>query len=525
MSVDSDRRDGGCGAPGAGTWARSWLFATTVTALYAAIVITVSVYHEPWRDEVVPLSIARSAPSMAEMAAALKFEGHPILWYVVVREAYTLVGQTWALKAASLACAIGAIFLFMLSPLPWWLRCLFTFSLFPLWQYSVVNRGYGLEMLLLFAFCGLYPRRREHPLRLGLVLAALANTELLGFIIAVAGAAAAVVDGWLNGTGWRRRVRDPWLVLAAAVCVAGLALAFAIGFPDSGHTGPRIRTLDLRRLAAGVGHALVQPAAHAGGLSILPAPSAWVWAYFVYLTRRPAVLCFGAVALIGIEASFQLVWGPAPWHLGNILLVILATLWLAASAPDLNPVASPRLERARTWLGRILAGGGALLLTQQLLMGLFMVTLDLRQDYSSSPHLAQALRSDPALADAVVIGEPDSWITSLPYYADNRIYLPRERVYRAWGRYTAARQSAYDLDALLATAREVRDRCGCPVVIVLGWEVDKPGVRTLYGGSPYEETFAITPEARDAFLAATRRVANLRGPTITDEKYDVYVLR
>jgi hypothetical protein len=63
------------------------------------------------------------------------------------------------------------------------------------------------------------------------------------------------------------------------------------------------------------------------------------------------------------------------------------------------------------------------------------------------------------------------------------------------------------------------------VVITLGYDLERPGAYTNFGGSRFEERFRITPEARDAFLAATQPLARLRGPTLTDENYDVFVLR
>src|SRR5262249_23136150 len=131
---------------------------------------------------------------------------------------------------------------------------------------------------------------------------------------------------------------------------------------------------------------------------------------------------------------------------------------------------------------------------------------------------------DPGLANAVVMGEPDPPLWSLPYYADNRIYLAREGAYRAWGIFAPPRRVAYDLDALLAAARGVRVERDCPVVITLGWGLDATATHTIFRDTPFEETFTIDGASRAAFLAATRPLARL-DQTMTDERYDVYVLR
>ena len=58
-----------------------------------------------------------------------------------------------------------------------------------------------------------------------------------------------------------------------------------------------------------------------------------------------------------------------------------------------------------------------------------------------------------------------------------------------------------------------------------GNNLEETGLHTRHPGTRYEETFAIAPEARDEFRAATRVLAKLTGPTVTDERYDVYLLR
>jgi len=513
----ADGRAAGVAAPGKRA-------ATRITILFALVVLIVSAAHEPWRDEVVPLSIARNTASLREMIEQLRFEGHPILWYLILRDTYAIVGQTWVLKIASVGSAIGAIVLFMRSPLALWLKTLFAFSFVPLYQMSVVSRPYGLGMLLLFAFCSLYPRRRERPIALALVLAALTNTHLFGAILALAAGASLLFEAVWSGWDWRGYLRDRRLVCAVGVYVVGLALAAAVALPDPSYRGTNVAGLGLEGIAERVMLSIEQPAAHAGWSFIIPAPSVWAWAYFVYLIPRPALLCFAAAATIGMEVFFRVVVLPTGWNVGALLLVAIATMWMDASGSTPAIALSPRLDRVRHWLGRLLAAAITVVLVGHVLMALVFVRAELTRDHSANRRLAQAIHADPSLANAVVISEPEWLVTSLPYYADNTIYLPREGVFRSWLRFGPRRRVASDLDALLAAAREVHAQCSCPVIVAMGWDV-QPGVYKGNEGTPYEETFTITPAARDAFLAGTRHVADLRQPTITDERYDVYVVR
>ena len=521
---------------------RRWAWSAAITAVYAVTVTWAASHHEPWRDEVVPLSIARHAHSLGELAAPLRFESHPIGWYLVLWGAWAALGTTVVLKAASLASATGAVFLLNRSPLPWWIALPFTFSFFPLYQFSVVSRGYGLEMLALFACCTLHPHRRTHPLALGLGLAVLANTEAFGAIMAGAATVMLAVEHAMRSAPASSRdhhqavggqpaearnpARESWSYAAIALCLVGILAAVAVSFPDATHRGTAIRDLDLGSAAAGVGRALLQPVAHASVMTVLPVASLGVWAYFAYLARTPPVLCFAAVGVIGMEVLFQLVTHlRAAWHYGNVLLVLVAAAWLDASGSLPSLTLPPPLARAHRWLGTALALALVVVLAHQVALARAHLALETRLDYSANRRFAALLHGDPTLADATLMGEPDAPLWSVPYYADNRIYLAREGTYRDWGVFAPPRQPHYDLAALLAAAHGVRDDCRCPVAIALGFDVGQLGIHTEFPGTPFQETFEITAPARDAFLAATRLVADLGGPTITDERYAVYVLR
>lgn len=502
---------------------RRWMWAVSVTAIFAVTVIWIASHHEPWRDEVVPLSIARRARSLAGLTEPLKAEGHPALWYLLLWCLYSVVGQTWVLKAASIGSAIGAVFLCNRGPLPWWLTGLFTFSFFPLYQYSVISRGYSLEMLVLFGFCAACPRRGEHPLAVALLLAALANTEAFGLIMAVAAGAMLVADAAMTGS--RRIATDRWVQLAVAAYVAGLALATMVAFPDASHRGTGVRQLDLQAVADGIWRAVSQPAAHSTRLAVLPWLSVWVWAYFAYLLRRPPLLCFAMISFIGIELLFNLVHGPgAPWHIGNVLLVAMATMTLDLSGTLAVYRLPARVAVVHRWLGRGLACGLIVVLASHIDLGIRDIVTDVRYDYSSSRRFGDLLHGTPELADAVIMGEPDLPLWSVSYYVDNPIYLAREETYRAWGMFVSPRKADYDLASLLAAARRQREQCRCPIVLTFGWDLDELGVHRNFPGTRFEEHFSITAEARDDFLRTMHPLAQLRGPAMTDEIYDVFVL-
>jgi hypothetical protein len=505
-----------------------WPIVVVVALAYAAIVIGTTMRHEVWRDEVVALTIARDAASLADLHRALADAGQPMLWHVCLHYAYLALGSTVALKVVHVAIAIAAILLVLVcSPLPLWLGVLFSFGYLPLYEYAVVSRNHGLGMLCLFAFCALYPRWRDHPALVALPLAALANADILGFVIAVAAGLSLALEQVMSGG--LRRPPSARVLLAVSIFGAGLGLSLS----GWAHVGLGVIRPDVgaRTLVAGVVRAIALPAGHTGNSpSLFPWPplvtSLLCWLYFVTLLRRPAVLCFTAASLIGLECFFNVAWPwPAARHLGSMLLVVMASVWLDRSEPARRlPWLSDRIVRALAWPYGALAAALVLTLGWNVALAVSHVEGDWNGDYSSSRRLAELIGRSPDLRDAVVVGDPFTMVEALPYYRDNRIYMPREKAFRKWTpARTAVRSSS--LADLLDAVMELRRREAAPVIVVLAWDIDGPAEQTMYRDTFLEQTFAVDPEARDEFLRHAKRIARLRSAVYTDENYDVFVVR
>jgi hypothetical protein len=149
-----------------------------------------------------------------------------------------------------------------------------------------------------------------------------------------------------------------------------------------------------------------------------------------------------------------------------------------------------------------------------------------RFEYFSSKRLAALIAADPRLDRAIIVGEPETLTESLPYYRDDPIYLAHERTFRNWIVLTVpgGRPHECDLEALLATAKDLRPRHQIPVVLVLGWLLDGADRQSMHGGTFFEQTFTTTAASRDAFLHETQLLGRLRDAPLTDENYGVFVL-
>jgi len=496
-----------------------WLAALPIVAVYAAIVSYWSAQHEPWRDEVVPMTLVQETSSMSELWRRVRHEGHPILWYACLRYAWLALGSTAALKVVSVLVAVGAMTIFLVSaPLPLRLKILFTFSWLPLYEYSVMARNYGLGMLCLFAFCALYPRRRDHPMAVALTLALLANSNLLGFILTVSAGVMLAVDDLTE-----RPRRAPWPAAAIAVYVVGLALCVWTYLGISGETGAAVQ-LDLRSFVSGVVGAVFTPGRQAWvWMGLLP--SLWFWLYLLTLLPRPALLCFAGISIIGFALLFELVFPPNHARRGYLLLAVIATMWMDASRSQ--DTWAPWSDAVGRWIHRLrcfLVIPLVFTLVVHLFIGLHHGVEDAKNDHSSSRRLGLLIASDPRLDRAIVIAEPEPSVQSLPYYRDNPTYLQREGVFGRTIGFEKSRRKDMSLSELLQLARDLRDRHGSPVVIALGWQLDGPPEQAIAKGTNFEETFTTTPAAIAEFRRRTQQLGSFRAATLSDENYDVFVL-
>ena len=172
-------------------------------ALWLAGVVLITLNHEYWRDEVRAWSLARQAASPFELPALVRYEGHPLLWYLLLFIGSSIVDSPLILPVTSTLVGLAAVTVFLWrSPFALWVKVLFIFGALPFYEYAVVARNYGVSMLLLFAAAACYRERFTRPLRLALVLALLANTNVHS----------AMVTGLLTALGPLPRLCGPQAV-------------------------------------------------------------------------------------------------------------------------------------------------------------------------------------------------------------------------------------------------------------------------------------------------------------------------
>lgn len=482
-----------------------------VMAVYSAIVILLALRHEFWRDEVRALtySIDNGFPGIF---TKLRHEGHPALWFLILWVAFRVFHSVLVLPIASAVIAACATCLFLArAPFRPWQRVLFAFGVFPLYEYSVICRDYGIAMLLLFAACCLYKDRLVRPLRYGLVLALLANTNVHAMIVTAGFLASLLLD--LSLLRKEGRERSGRVAASCALVAIGILVSFVSTYPDKTVSYASMQQLTVADLPSAVLTVLASPA----NVLWYPRPALasiaiGVIALLFYRDKR--IMTMFLLATLGLSALVNL--GPPSElrHRGVYIIFLIALFWIdRAHTADGDQVLSP-FER---WKPAVL--------TTMLILQVALAVKPVRNDYkwplSSAETFARLVRQNEALKDAIIIGEPDYYMEALPYYLPNDIYIPREERFGRRVQFTTASRQRFSLAELLQTGIRLKKQTGRAVLIALGHELRPDGPFVL--GVSYASLFEYSREALEEFRARTVKLATF-DRAIGDENYTVYLV-
>jgi hypothetical protein len=504
---------------------RTAILAFLVLGIWLSAVIFTESRHEFWRDEVRALSLARAADSPIDLYQSVQYDGHPLLWYLILYTGKSIVNTPLVLPIAAVGIGFAAVAVFFLfAPMPIWFKSLFIFSSFPFYEYSVMARNYGITMLLLFVIARVYPHREKWGLLLASLLALLANTNVHSIIFTGLITAVwmwnAIVDRRTELT--RRKLLR--LVLFIVLITAGMGFSILCSMPRENTILTNARDI---LTWPNIIEALKDSALHPeiSFYQIMPAwvPPAVVAPIFFLvifgLLHRPSLLFAALMADIGLGSLFGLVYVGHYRHQGLFILFAVFLYWLT-----LEMQGDEKITGIRNWFFRI---GYFIAIPLIILAGVFQMRgtawRDIRMEQSSSKALGAFLNSDPSYRDAILIPEPDYTIESVAYYAENEIYMPREQRFSKTVSWTTESRVNLSLGELMATARELRNRYGKPVLIILGHfgiDFSQPGEKRY----SYNKIFTWDSASAADFRINTAFLADFNHSIDEDEKYQVYAL-
>ena len=510
-------------------------------ALWLVAVVVGMARHVMWRDEVRALTVSLQGDTVFGMARAIYGEGHPILWYLLLRGGYVLFGGSQALPVVAFLVALAAALLLVFrAPFAWPLVALILLGHFFVHEYAVVARNYGIAMLVLFAVAACYKAYRDRGFVLGLLLFLLANCSIHSAVLAIA-----FLGFWLldilqdTGLQWTSALTN--FVLNAGIAAIGLAVCLLTIYPsyndaDASPWRPEMAAVLAMRAILAPGAAFwpfqlfhpASPYVHHLPVQYVALLSIILFGSVLGLLRRPGAVIAALFALIVLSVFFNFVVAGGYRHQAQWFVFLIALYWVVierAGSPWVSAPLTPRGGRVRETATKVGFAVFVALLGVQAAGGAHDVALLIRPGLPESrfAEFAAWVHSRSDLRDAAFVSDYDPFLEALPYYLTNpTIYMAWEGRYRDYGKFSASGRHSFSLDDVLAAAREVNRTTGKPVVIIAIYPLDpNSAAQTSLIGK--QRTYSTTPEQIDRFLASTKLLAKFP-PTESEQSYAVYLL-
>jgi len=476
--------------PGVGLEARARRLRETpvriaIVATFAVVLAVTLWRHEMWRDELQAWMLARDSHSWADLLHNIRYEGHPALWYALLRPLTYVSGRPWPMQILEFVVATTTVGLVVFrAPFTLAQKALFAFGYFPLFEYGVLSRSYALGALLVVLVCVEASRPRRPWLLLGATLALLSLTSAFGTILAAALILGLAADVVVRARGHGELERPHLLAGGAAIAIAGALWAYEQAVPpadggvyhrwnssfDAGLAGSSLASVwralvPIPRFVREFWNTNVLDGrtwlAAILGLALL-AGLAWL------LRARFGALVVWLAGSLGILLFMysKLEYANAARYYGNVFLALVAALWLASSCAPwsaggrLARMRDPVTTRSTVWTG---------ILALAVVAGLFAVALDLAIPFSDGRQVARYLERNH-LQHAIIVGEPDTSASSVAAYLDERVYYPaggRSGTFIVWDR---AREAP--VEPLALVVRGLQGSTNEPVLLLVTRPLD-----------------------------------------------------
>ena len=296
--------------------------------------------HELAHDEAQAWNIARTARWPWQVPFLNRYEGHPPFWTVLLWP-FTLTGDPRWLQGFSAVLAASAVALLLLDgPFPARVRLLVPFGAYPLYDYAVLARPYGMALVVAALLATVLRRGSGRLLVPAVLCGVLAATSAFGIVLSVPLAAFAYVECARRRPPPVREIALACFVYGGLALAAGLAVLLPVvtnEFEQTMRAGERVRPSAVwltaatnafphfRTLPFGLGQRLWQtPALYAAvtGVGVL----AFV-AVGVRLRAAPHALAAWVVAALGTAGLAAYTSTTEERYLGHVFVAALTLLW------------------------------------------------------------------------------------------------------------------------------------------------------------------------------------------------------
>jgi hypothetical protein len=450
--------------------------------------------HAMWRDELNGWLIARDSRTIYELFSNVKYEGHPLLWYLCLDLLNQFTHNPIAMQILHLFIATGSAYFFIkFSPFTKLQKILFLFGYLPFYEYLLVSRNYAIGLLTIFLFCFCFESRKKGYLRLSLILSLMANTNAYCLLIAIALTIALTLEYFLKEKLNYKSTASKFNIIGSLViCFIGIAISVATLIPpiDSNLQGGATEWMlrfDLVQLAKAITRIwnsyiliLVPADSKILDLSLSTQFSLGILAFVATIfIKKPIALLFYLIANLEILTFTYVKFLGSARHYGHLYIVLIVSLWLASYYPPsellihpLTKLPSQINSAIANWINfvsRYKTTFLMVILCAQLAAGIISFSRDLFIPYSASRETAKYIQ-DRNLEKMFIVGSEDFAISPICAYLNRKIYYPESQKFGSFVLFNSQRQPT-DANDVLEQVSTISQEKNQDILLILNYEL------------------------------------------------------
>ncbi len=452
--------------------------------------------HAMWRDELNGWLIARDSESFGQFLYNIRYEGHPILWYLCLLLLNQVTHNPIIMQLFHLAIATSCTILFVLfSPFTKLQKILFTFSYLPFYEYALISRNYSLGILAIFAFCTVYKTRQKNYLFLALLLALMANTNAYCLLIALALFLTLAFEYlWQNQLNFKTQATLQNILISLAIFGLGIILSVVMLMPPAdstlqGGASQWFLQFDWYRLAQATTRIwnsyiliLVPSDSKLTDVIIFAILSLGIFTFFVttFITK-PVALFFYVFGSLEILVFTYLKFLGSQRHYGHLFIILIVSLWLASYYSELHsrdltfkklPQKTKKiLLKWQSFVKRQKTTFIIMILSAQLIAGIVSYSRDLLTPYSASRATADFIKKEN-LDRLPIVGSEDFAVSPISSYLNQKIYYPESQHLGSYVLFNAGRKEVSSNEILAQTLSVLNTSQAPEAILILNRQLD-----------------------------------------------------
>lgn len=426
------------------------LLVPLLTSIFFCLGLLGILNHSMWRDELNVWLIARDSLSFVELFHNIKYEGHPAIWYLCLYLLNQFTSNPVAMQLFHLVIASGTVHVFVkFSPFTQLQKILFCFGYLPFYEYLVISRNYAIGLLLLFAFCTLFPTRTKNYLWLSLTLLLLANSNAYCLFISIALGLTLIFEYSLRKKINQYITASPFNITSSLIIFTiGIFISLAQLIPpiDSTLQGGMSKWMlqfDIQHLATTLIRiwnsyiVILIPANRLFDLVVFSATSLFLLAFVItLLIRKPVALLLYLFGTLEILLFTYIKFLGAARHYGHLYILLIVSFWIASYYPKSNLLIPPLThlpsicrKSVASWMKFVKKHQTTfimVILYAQLAGGIVAFSRDLLVPYSASREASRFIKSQQ-LEQMFIVGSRDANVSPLCGYLNRKIYYPERK--------------------------------------------------------------------------------------------------